>query len=91
MRKVLGATVQRIVVLLSLDFVRLVFFGVLIATPLTWYLLQRWLQQYAYQTTLDWWVFLTGGTLAILIAVLTIGYHTMRAALRNPVEALRYE
>lgn len=91
MRKVLGATVQRIVVLLSLDFVRLVFFGVLIATPLTWYLLQRWLQQYAYQTTLDRWVFLTGGTLAILIAVLTIGYHTMRAALRNPVEALRYE
>ncbi|MCB0548378.1 MAG: ABC transporter permease [Phaeodactylibacter sp.] len=90
-RRVLGASVAGIIALLSTDFIRLVFWGALIAAPLAWYGSRLWLQDFAYRTNLPWWVFLAAGALAIGIALLTVSYQAARAALSNPVEALRSE
>ncbi|MGH7600667.1 MAG: ABC transporter permease, partial [bacterium] len=90
-RKVLGATVSGIVGLLSKDFVKLVLVGFIVATPLAYFAMQRWLQDFAYRIEIDWWVFALAGGIAFVIALLTVSYQALKAALANPVEALRYE
>jgi putative ABC transport system permease protein len=90
-RKVLGATVTNVITLLSKDFVRLVIYANIIAWPLAWYAMSKWLQSFAFRIEIEWWVFAIAGGLALLIAVLTVSTQAIRAALTNPVEALRYE
>ena len=90
-RKTLGASVGQILMLLSGNFVKLIFVSFVIASPLTYYLLLKWLETFAYRIGINPLVFLFGGGAALLIAVLTISYHTFRSASANPVEALRYE
>ncbi|MCO6480919.1 MAG: ABC transporter permease, partial [Phaeodactylibacter sp.] len=88
---VLGASVTGIVGLLSKDFLKLVLLALLIATPLAWYVMNEWLHNFAYRIDIGWWVFLLAGALALLIAFLTVSVQSVRAALSDPVEALRYE
>jgi putative ABC transport system permease protein len=90
-RKVLGASVKSIVALLSKEFLFLVLIGVLIASPLAWWAMNKWLQDFAYRTTIQWWVFLVAAVIAILIALLTISGQALKAALTNPVKNLRTE
>jgi putative ABC transport system permease protein len=90
-RKVLGATVAKIVTMVSSKFFRLVLIAFAIAVPLTWYSMNRWLQNFAYQIEIQWWVFgLTGG-LIFIIALAVVSFHTVSAAMKNPVRSLRYE
>ena len=88
-RKVLGSSVSTIVILLSKDFMKYVLLGNLIAWPLAYFVMTRWLQNYAYAASLDFSWFLTGGVVALVIAWLTIGAHAVAASRRNPVNALR--
>lgn len=90
-RKVLGAEVSQIVILLSRDFVKLVLIAILIATPIAYYALSEWLEGFAYRITMQWWVFALGGISAITIAVLTVIFQAVRSAFANPVESLRSE
>jgi putative ABC transport system permease protein len=90
-RKVLGASAGNIVSLLSTEFFVLVLLGILIATPVAWYVMKGWLQGFAYRIPIHWWVFMVAGSLAILIALLAVSYHAIRAALANPVTSLRTE
>lgn len=90
-RKVLGASVGGIVTLLTRDFVRLVIIAILIATPLAWYVMSRWLEDFAYRIELQWWMFALAGLLALIIALLTVSFQSVRAALMNPVKSLRSE
>ncbi|MGH7492122.1 MAG: ABC transporter permease [bacterium] len=90
-RKVLGASMSTIVTLLSKDFVKLVLWANLIAWPVAWFAIHRWLQNFAYRIDIGWWVFALSGGLAMLIAMLTVSTQAIKAALANPVETLRYE
>jgi putative ABC transport system permease protein len=90
-RKVLGASVQGIVQLLSKDFIRLVLIAFIIAAPLAWYFMNKWLQDFSYRVNLNGWVFLGAGSIALLIALLTISFQAIKAALANPVKNLRTE
>ncbi|HXB34732.1 MAG TPA: ABC transporter permease [Puia sp.] len=90
-RKVLGASVTNITAMLSFDFLRLVFFSILIATPLTWLIMYDWLQSYAYRTPIQWWIFVVAGLIALFIALLTVSFQAIKAALSNPVKSLRSE
>ena len=90
-RKVLGASVGSIVVLLSRDFLKLVLFAIVIASPLAWYGMNRWLQDFAYKINIEWWTFALAGLLAIGIALLTVSFQSIKAALMNPVKSLRSE
>jgi putative ABC transport system permease protein len=90
-RKVLGASVSGITGLLSRDFMQLVGVAILIAFPVAWWLMHNWLQDYAYRTTIQWWVFASAGGLALLITLLTVGLHAVRAARANPIKTLRTE
>ncbi|NOY50166.1 MAG: FtsX-like permease family protein [Chlorobi bacterium] len=90
-RKVNGATVLQIVGMLNRDFLKWVVIAFVIACPLAYYAMHKWLSNFPYKTTLDWWVFAVSGVFAVLIALLTVSLQTIRAARRNPVEALRYE
>ncbi len=90
-RKVLGATVQSIVTLLTKEFTKLVGFAFVLATPIAYFVMKNWLQNFAYRTDMNPLLFLSAGVLALLIAWLTVGYQALKAALTNPVEALRYE
>ena len=90
-RKVLGASVPRITRLLSKDFLQLVFISALVAFPLSWYAMHQWLQNYAYRITINWWVFIVAGLLAMIIALLTISFQAVKAALTSPVKNLRTE
>lgn len=90
-RKVLGASVFNLWGLLSKDFVRLVFISFLVATPIAWYFLDSWLQQYDYHTTISWAIFVLSGLGATVITLLTVSYQAIRAALINPVKSLRSE
>lgn len=90
-RKVLGAGVMTITMLISRDFLKLVVLAILIATPIAWFVMNKWLGIYAYSTDLNWWAFLLGGLLAISIAAITVSFQTIKAALMNPVKALRSE
>ena len=90
-RKVLGAGIANIVFLLSGDFLKLVVIGSSIAMPLAWYGLSTWLQGYAYRTAISWWVFAVAGAVTLVIALLTVGFKCLQAALASPVKALRSE
>jgi putative ABC transport system permease protein len=90
-RKVLGASVTGITGLLSKDFLRLVFISAVIAFPLSWWFMHKWLQNYAYRISINWWVFIIAGLLALLIALITISFQSIRAAVANPVKSLRTE
>lgn len=90
-RKVLGASVTEIVQLLSKDFIRLVLLAFILAIPIAWYGMHQWLQNFAYRTSMSWWVFAATGLLMILVALLTLSIQTIRAASVNPVKSLRSE
>ena len=90
-RKVIGASVTQLILLLSKDFMRLIGLAILIATPIAWWGSRRWLENFAYRTTLDWWVFAGGGAILLLIALVILCLRTFRAAIVNPVESLRSE
>ncbi|MGH7600302.1 MAG: ABC transporter permease [bacterium] len=90
-RKVLGASVSSVVTLLSRDFVKLILLGNLIAWPAAFFAMNKWLENFAYRIDLGWWMFALAGGLALLIALLTVSTQAIKAALANPVEALRYE
>lgn len=90
-RKVLGASIQSIVYLFSMEFIILIGVAFIIACPITWYFMQDWLQQYAYRTSLSWWVFVSAGAVAMLIALVTVGFKALKAATSNPVTNLRTE
>jgi len=90
-RKTLGASVQSIVRLLSGDFLMLVIIAFILASPAAWYFMNQWLQDFAYRIQIDWWIFLLAGTIAVIIALLTISTQAVKAAIANPVKALRSE
>ncbi len=90
-RKVNGAKVSEILVLLNKDFVIWVVVAFVIASPISYYAMNKWLENFAYKTTLSWWIFALAGLLTLGIALLTVSWQSWRAATRNPVEALRYE
>jgi ABC-type lipoprotein release transport system permease subunit len=88
-RKVLGATASSVVRLLSRDFLKPLLIAIAIATPLAWFVMNRWLSGYAYKINLDWWIFVLAGLLAVCIAMLTVSYQSIKSALMNPVTSLR--
>lgn len=90
-RKVLGASISSIVGLLSGDFIKLIVVSIVIATPLTWYLMDKWLQDFAYKISIEWWMFVVAGTLAVVIALATVSSQAIRAAISNPVKSLKSE
>ena len=90
-RKVNGAEVSEILIMLNKDFVKWVAIAFVIATPIAYYLMNSWLEHFAYKTELTWWIFALAGVLALSIALLTVSWQSRRAATRNPIEALRYE
>lgn len=90
-RKVVGASFMGIVFLLSKDTLKLVIVANIIAWPVGWYAMHKWLQNFAYRIDMSWWMFIIAGMLAFMIAFLTVSYQSIKAALANPVESLRYE
>ena len=90
-RKVLGASVTQIVNLLSKDFLKLVILGIVIASPIAYWAMNKWLQDFAYRVEISWWIFALAGIVAIIIALLTVSYQSIKAALANPVKSLRTE
>jgi putative ABC transport system permease protein len=90
-RKVMGASVSNIVNLLSKDFLKLVCISFLIAAPLAWYFMHGWLKDFAYRININWWIFLIAGVTAVLIALFTISFQAIKAAVANPVKSLRSE
>jgi len=90
-RKVLGASVSGITALLSLDFVKLVALAILIASPIAWWAMNKWLQGFAYAVPLQWWIFAVAGLGALLIALMTVSFQSIKAALMNPVRSLKAE
>jgi putative ABC transport system permease protein len=90
-RKVLGASVRQISVLISREFLLLVALGVVIATAVSWLIMSKWLQEFPYRVRLEWWMFAAVGLTALGLALLTVGFHVVRAAMANPVKNLRTE
>lgn len=90
-RKVLGASITSIVNLISVDFLKMVAIAFIIATPIAYYLMQQWVKDFAYRTDLHWWIFALAGVLLVIIALLTVSYQSIRAALMNPVKSLKSE
>jgi putative ABC transport system permease protein len=90
-RKVLGASVQHIVTLFSREFVLLIGLAFLIAAPIAWYFMHEWLANYQYRIDISWWIFVVSGAVAIVIAVLSVSFQAIRAALSNPAKTLKTE
>jgi putative ABC transport system permease protein len=90
-RKVLGASVTGIVGLLSKDFLKLVIIAMIIATPIAWYGMHKWLQDFVYKIDISWWMFVLAGAMAIFIALFTVSSQAIKAALMNPVKSLKTE
>jgi putative ABC transport system permease protein len=90
-RKVLGASTQGVVMLLSKDFIKLVLISLLIASPVAWYFMNKWLQDFAYRINIGWWVFALAAIVALSIAFVTVSFQAIKAALANPVQSLRTE
>ena len=90
-RKVLGASVSNIVLLLSKDFIKLILIAICIAVPIAWLILHHWLQDFAYRITISWWIFGLAGGLAVIVALVTISFQAIKAAAANPVKSLRSE
>lgn len=91
LRKVAGAKSSEILLLLNMEFIKWVLVAFIIATPIAWYTMHNWLQNFVYKTELSWWIFLIAGIIALGIALLTVTWQSWKAATKNPVEALRYE
>lgn len=90
-RKIMGASVPHIATMLASDFLLLIVISLLIASPLAWYFMSKWLQGFAYRISLSWWIFIIAGLAAAIIALLTVGFQAMKAAMNNPVKNLRSE
>lgn len=90
-RKVNGAKVSEVISLLNKGFIRWIIIAFVIATPIAYYAMHKWLESFAYKTTLSWWIFALAGLLALGIALLTVSWQSWKAATKNPVESLRYE
>jgi len=90
-RKVLGASVSGLAGLLSKDFLQLVGISCLVAFPVAWYIMHNWLRDFAYRINISWWFFLVAGMLAVVIALATISFQAIKAAVANPVKSLRTE
>lgn len=90
-RKVNGAKIGEVMILLNINFIKWVTIAFVLACPIAWFIAKSWLENFAYKTTLSWWVFALSGLLALGIAILTVSWQSWKAATRNPVEALRYE
>ena len=90
-RKVLGANVANIVAMISRDFLKLVLIAFLFAFPVAWWAMNKWLQDFAYRIHIGWWIFFIAGALAILIALVTVCFQAIKAAIANPVNSLRTE
>ncbi len=90
-RKVLGASVASIVTLLSRDFLKLVIIAIFLASPIAWYTMYQWLQDFAYKINMGWWVFIAAGAVAAAVAMVTVSFQSIKAALANPVKSLRSE
>ena len=87
----LGASVKSVTALISKEFLKLVILAILIATPIGWYVMNRWLEDFAYHLKLNWTIFFVAGIIALVIAAITISYQSLKAALSNPVKSLRTE
>jgi putative ABC transport system permease protein len=90
-RKVLGASITSIVTLLSTEFLKLVLIGIVLASPVGWYVMKKWLNTFAYQVKIEWWIFVSAALLSILIALLTVSFQSVKASLINPVKSLKSE
>ncbi|WP_335965103.1 ABC transporter permease [Galbibacter sp. PAP.153] len=90
-RKVLGASVSQISYRLTADFLKLVGIAILVSLPIGWYVMNKWLEDFSYRTEIGWWVLVMAAAIAIIIAVLTVGYQSIKAAIQNPVQSLRME
>lgn len=90
-RKINGATISEVLFMLNVDFLKWVFVAFIIATPIAYYIMTKWLENFAYKTALSWWIFALAGLSALIIALFTVSWQSWRAASRNPVKALRYE
>ncbi len=90
-RKILGANTGNITLLISRQFISLVLIGIVIASPLAWWAANSWLQDFAYRINISWWIFIAAGAMAVLIALITVSYHAIKASLANPVKSLRTE
>jgi ABC-type antimicrobial peptide transport system permease subunit len=90
-RKVLGASVAGLTGLLAKEFLQLVTVSCIIAFPIAWWFMHNWLQDYAYRTTIQWWMFASAGLIALLIALITVSFQSIKAAIANPVKSLRTE
>jgi len=90
-RKVLGASIANVTTMLSKDFLILVLISILIASPIAWYFMNQWLQDFAYRTNISWWVFALAGLIAVLMALITVSFQAIKAAIANPVKSLRME
>jgi len=90
-RKINGAGVSEVMIMLNKDFIKLVVIAFAIASPVAWFAMHKWLENFTYKTVLSWWIFGLAGLIALGIALLTVSWKSWRASTRNPVEALRYE
>ena len=90
-RKVLGATVASIAALLTMDFLKLVLCSLLVASPLAGWVMNNWLRDFAYRIDIGWWIFVVSGTIATIIAMATVSFQAIKAAVANPVKSLRTE
>ena len=90
-RKVLGASVSNITTLLTKDFIQLILLAVIIAIPMSYFAMYRWLQDFAFRIDLSWWIFVIAGFIALLIGILTVSFQAIKAAVANPVKSLRTE
>jgi putative ABC transport system permease protein len=90
-RKVLGASVSSVVQLISKDFLKLVIIATVVATPLAYWSMNKWLQDFAYRINISWWIFLVAGLATLLIALMTVSFQAIKAAIANPVKSLRTE
>ena len=90
-RKTNGARIDQVMVLLNKDFVKWVGIAIVIAVPFAWFVMNKWMENYAYRIKLTWWIFGLAGIIAVAIALITVSWQSWKAATRNPVEALRYE
>jgi putative ABC transport system permease protein len=90
-RKIFGASVKNVLALVSKEFLVLVFIAIIMAIPLTWWGMNVWLQDFAYRINISWWIFSTAGVLTVLIALITVSFQAIKAAVANPVKSLRTE
>ena len=90
-RKVLGASVSNILVLVSKDFIKLVLLASIVAFPVAWWVMHKWLEDFSYRITISWWIFLIAGLSALIVALLTVSLQAVKAAVANPIKSLRTE